>query len=49
MTEDDARRFAGRIGERVEEMSALDDRDGSKGAFSFVFFPMVGPVKGERL
>ncbi len=35
------------IGEVVEDMKLLDDRDGEEYAFSFVFFPMVGPVRGD--
>jgi DNA-binding transcriptional ArsR family regulator len=33
----------------VEEMREHEDREGEEYAFSFVFFPMVGPVKGENL
>jgi DNA-binding transcriptional ArsR family regulator len=33
----------------VEEMREHEDRQGEEYAFSFVFFPMVGPVKGESL
>lgn len=44
-----AREFADRLKELMDEMSELEDRDGEEYAFSFVFFPMVGPVKGGRL
>ena len=33
----------------VEEMRDHEDREEEEYAFSFVFFPMVGPVKGEKL
>jgi DNA-binding transcriptional ArsR family regulator len=33
----------------VEEMREHEDRGEEEYAFSFVFFPMVGPVKGEKL
>jgi hypothetical protein len=33
----------------VDEMREHEDRGGEEYAFSFVFFPMVGPVKGENL
>lgn len=35
------------IAEIVEEMKLLEDKDGEEYAFSFVFFPMVGPVRGD--
>ena len=35
------------IGEVVEEMTGNDDPTGQEYAFSFVFFPMVGPVRGD--
>jgi len=35
------------IGEVVEEMTGKDDPSGQEYAFSFVFFPMVGPVRGD--
>ncbi len=47
MSEENALKFAARIGEMVEEMKLLEDKDGEEYAFSFVFFPMVGPVRGE--
>jgi hypothetical protein len=37
-----------RIRELLAEMTEFEDRDGQEYAFSFVLFPMVGPVKGER-
>ncbi|HSK06166.1 MAG TPA: helix-turn-helix domain-containing protein [Acidimicrobiia bacterium] len=49
MSEVNASKFTERIGEIVEEMKLLEDKDGEEYAFSFVFFPMVGPVKGEKL
>jgi DNA-binding transcriptional ArsR family regulator len=49
MSEVNALKFTERIGEIVEEMKLLEDKDGEEYAFSFVFFPMVGPVKGEKL
>lgn len=38
-----------RIGELMAEINEREDLDGEEYAFSFVFFPMVAPVKGERL
>ena len=35
------------IGDVVEEMTGRDDPNGREYAFSFVFFPMVGPVRGD--
>jgi DNA-binding transcriptional ArsR family regulator len=49
MTKEAARKFEKRIRELVDEMTDLEDRNGDGYAFSFVFFPMVGPVKGEKL
>ena len=37
------------IDEIVEEMRVHEDRAGEEYAFSFVFFPTVGPVKGASL
>jgi DNA-binding transcriptional ArsR family regulator len=49
LTEAGARRIAGKINQIIDEMSEEEDPNGEEYAFSFVFFPMVGPVKGERL
>lgn len=47
MSEETALKFTERIQEMVEEMQLLEDKDGEEYAFSFVFFPMVGPVRGD--
>lgn len=49
MNRDGALKIVELIDEIVAEMTRNEDRDGEEYAFSFVFFPMVGPVKGERL
>jgi DNA-binding transcriptional ArsR family regulator len=45
----DALEIVAKIGEVVDEMTGRDDPGGEEYAFSFVFFPMVGPVRGEKL
>lgn len=47
MSRPTALRFAERLGDLVDEMRALEESDGEDYAFSFVFFPMVGPLRGE--
>jgi DNA-binding transcriptional ArsR family regulator len=49
MTRGSASRIVEMIDEIVEEMLEHEDRAGEEYAFSFVFFPMVGPVKGASL
>lgn len=39
--------FSERIGALVDEMTEMEDPDGDEYGFSFVFFPLVGPVRGE--
>jgi DNA-binding transcriptional ArsR family regulator len=46
MTEKAAREFVARLDALVDEMTGMEAEDGEEYAFSFVFFPMVGPVKG---
>ena len=48
MTRAAAVTIAERIAELVEEMKLLEDEDAEEYAFSFVFFPMVGPVRGAH-
>lgn len=47
LSRDSAARLAERIDELVDEMGASDDAGGQEFAFSFVFYPMVGPLRGE--
>ncbi|MGH8952548.1 MAG: ArsR/SmtB family transcription factor [Acidimicrobiia bacterium] len=47
MTRGSAVKFAEMIEEMVDEMKLLEDKEGEEYAFSFVFFPMVGPVRGD--
>ena len=49
MSRKSARRIVELIDAVVEEMRGHEDREGEEYAFSFAFFPMVGPVKGESL
>ncbi len=49
MSRESAIEFAERIGDLIDEMKEREEKDEEDYAFSFVFFPMVGPVKGERL
>jgi DNA-binding transcriptional ArsR family regulator len=49
MSRASAQRIVGLIDEIVDEMREQEDRDEEEYAFSFAFFPMVGPVKGESL
>ena len=49
MSRKSARRIVELIDAVVDEMREHEDRGGEEYAFSFVFFPMVGPVKGENL
>ena len=49
MSRESALRIVELIDALVEEMREHEDRGEGEYAFSFVFFPMVGPVKGENL
>lgn len=49
MTREGAERVVALIDEIVDEMREREDREGEAYAFSFAFFPMVGPVGGGGL
>lgn len=47
MSKDNAEKIVKQIESLVEEMADLEDEGEGAFAFSYTFFPMVGPVKGE--
>ncbi len=49
LPEEKAKEFARRISVLAEEMAEAEDREGIGYAFSFVFFPMVGPVREDGI